>query len=77
MDRRFKLGKRGQLFIRTHNEPLTVAAMRGQTKIVRQRESMAETQPQLQPALLRLSAMISQYFIGKLSVLVRLLFDRF
>jgi hypothetical protein len=25
-------------------------------------ESIAETQPQLQPALLRLSAMISQYF---------------
>jgi hypothetical protein len=26
-------------------------------------ESIAETQPQLQPVLLRLSAMISQYFI--------------
>src|SRR6266436_9927903 len=32
-------------------------------QIVRQLESMADTQPQLQPALLRLSAMISQYFI--------------
>src|SRR5260370_26152590 len=32
-------------------------------QIVRPRESIAETQPQLQPALLRLSAMISQYFI--------------
>src|SRR5205809_4337303 len=32
------------------------------TKIVRLRESTAETQPQLQPASLRLSAMISQYF---------------
>src|SRR6266487_9720 len=32
------------------------------TKIVRPRESTAETQPQLQPALLRLSAIISQYF---------------
>jgi hypothetical protein len=30
--------------------------------IVRPSESTAETQPQLQPALLRLSAMISQYF---------------
>ena len=32
-------------------------------QIVRPLESIAETQPQLQPALLRLSAMISQYFI--------------
>ena len=32
-------------------------------QIVRPWESMAETQPQLQPALLRLSAMISQYFM--------------
>ena len=31
-------------------------------QIVRPLESIAETQPQLQPALLRLSAMISQYF---------------
>jgi hypothetical protein len=33
-------------------------------QIVRPLESRAETQPQLQPALLRLSAMISQYFIA-------------
>jgi hypothetical protein len=31
-------------------------------QIVRPLESIAETQPQLHPALLRLSAMISQYF---------------
>jgi hypothetical protein len=31
-------------------------------KKVRPLESIAETQPQLNPALLRLSAMISQYF---------------
>jgi len=31
-------------------------------QIVRPSESTAETQPKLQPALLRLSAMISQYF---------------
>ena len=31
-------------------------------QIVRPLESIAETQPQLQPAFLRLSAMISQYF---------------
>src|SRR5438876_12123734 len=36
-------------------------------KIVRSRESTAETQPQLQPALLRLSAMISQYFTRTIS----------
>src|SRR5216684_6577154 len=37
------------------------------TKIVCPRESKAETQPQLQPALLRLSAMISQYFTRTLT----------
>ena len=31
-------------------------------QVVRPLESIAETQPQLHPALLRLSAMISQYF---------------
>jgi len=34
------------------------------TKIVCPLESTSDTQPQLQPALLRLSAMISQNFIG-------------
>src|SRR5436190_20832979 len=33
-------------------------------QVVRPLESIAETQPQLHPALLRLSAMISQYFNG-------------
>jgi hypothetical protein len=33
------------------------------TKIIRPLESTADTQPQLQPALLRLSAIISQYFM--------------
>jgi hypothetical protein len=37
-------------------------------QIVRPCASMADTQPQLQPALLRLSAMISQYFIGTAAV---------
>ena len=32
-------------------------------QIVRPLESIAETQPQLQPALLRLSAIISQFFV--------------
>jgi len=45
----------------THNETLPIAAMRVQ--IVGPQESIAETQPQLHPALLRLSAIISQYFM--------------
>ena len=49
--------KRRQLFLRTHNESRSVAAML---------ESIAETQPQLKPALLRLSAMISQYFTRRI-----------
>jgi hypothetical protein len=36
-------------------------------QIVRPWQSMAETQPQLQPALLRLSAIVSQYFMRKLT----------
>jgi len=57
---RFKFEKRRQLLIRTHNETLSIVAMRV-SKIVRPPESTAETQPQLNAALLRLSAMISQY----------------
>jgi len=34
-------------------------------QIVRPLESTAETQPQLKPALLRLSAIISQYFMAR------------
>ena len=37
-------------------------------QIVRPSESKAETQPQLHPALLRLSAIVSQYFIQCASV---------
>jgi hypothetical protein len=36
------------------------------TQIVRPLESTAETQPQLQPGLLRLSAMISQCLAGRI-----------
>ena len=52
------LDKRRQFFIRVHNETLTVVAVRSAIQIVRPLESIAETRPQLQPALLRLSAMI-------------------
>jgi len=44
------------------NEPLSVVAMRVRNQIERPLESIAETQPKLRPALLRLSAIISQYF---------------
>jgi hypothetical protein len=63
-DRQFEFQKRRQLFIRSHNETLPIAARCASAiQIVRPLESIADTQPQLQPALLRLSAMISQYFI--------------
>jgi hypothetical protein len=56
-----KFDKRGQLFISAH-KTLSVVAVRAAIQIVRPLESIADRQPQLQPALLRLSAMISQYF---------------
>src|SRR5207247_2266334 len=40
---RFKFHKRGQLFIRTHNETLSVAAMRVSDEDRSPRESIAET----------------------------------
>jgi hypothetical protein len=43
-------------------ETLSVAAVRVGNDFVRPLESTAETHPQLQPPLLRLPAMISQYF---------------
>ena len=63
MYRPLQFHKRSQLFIRTHNETLSVARCASAIQIVRPLESIAETQPQLQPALLRLSAIISQFFI--------------
>jgi len=61
-DRQFQFDKRRQLFIRPHNEPFSVSAMRVNNPDYLPLEFIVETQPQLQPALLRLSAMISQYF---------------
>jgi hypothetical protein len=49
------------LNIRVHNETLSVVAVRVDNPD-RAAVSKAETQPQLQPVLLRLSAMISQRF---------------
>jgi hypothetical protein len=71
-NRRFKLDKRRLLFIRMHNETLSVA-MRVSNPDCSPVESNAETQPQLQPALLKLSAMISQYFIVLFRVALLLL----
>jgi hypothetical protein len=62
-NRRFKFHKCRQLLIRTHNETLSVVAVCVSNQIVRPLESIAESQPQLQPALLRLPAMIS-LFLG-------------
>jgi len=55
--------KAGQLFILTHNETLSGARRCASAmNIVRPPESTADMQPHVQAALLRLSAMISQYF---------------
>jgi hypothetical protein len=58
--------KHSQLFIRTHNEPLPVSAMRVSTPDRSPVESIAAPQPQLPPALLRLSAMSSQDFTRRI-----------
>jgi hypothetical protein len=47
--------------MRAHNKAFSVVAMRVSNQIVRPLESTVATQPQFEPALLRLSAMISQY----------------
>jgi hypothetical protein len=47
--------------IRSHNETLSVVAMRSAIQIVRPLESIAET-PKLQPRFLILRAIISHYF---------------
>ena len=48
----FEFQKRSQLFIRVHNETLSVVAMRVNNPDRSPSESIAETQPQHQPALL-------------------------
>jgi hypothetical protein len=50
-----------KLLICAHYEPFPIA-MRVNNQIVRPSRSIAETQPRLTPAFLRLSATISQYF---------------
>src|SRR5258708_6254536 len=64
LNRRFKLQKRRQLFIRTHNETLSVVAMCISNPYYSLLAGHCQTQPQLQPDALSLSAIISQYFIN-------------
>jgi hypothetical protein len=56
---RFKFDKSSQLFIRVHNETFPSSRCASAIQIVCPLESIAETQPQLQPALLRLNALKS------------------
>jgi hypothetical protein len=67
-NRRFQFQKRGQLFIRVHNETLSIAAMCVGDPDRSASQSIADAQPQLQPALLRLSAIISQYRIWRVEI---------
>jgi len=59
-NRRFQFHKRSQLFIRTHNEAFSVVAVCVSNEDRSPWASTVATQPQLQPSLLRLSAIISQ-----------------
>src|SRR5437762_10333985 len=63
MNCRFEFQKRSQFFIRTHNQTLSVVTMcvcNPDSSPIRNQRLRGN---QLQPALLRLSAIISQYFI--------------
>jgi len=57
-NRRFQFQKRGQLFVRTHNKTLSIAAICVSNPNRPPPESIADTQPQVHPALLRLTALI-------------------
>ena len=62
MPDRFKFNKRAELFVGVNNKAPSVAAMRVCNPDCLPVGIQADTQPQLQPALLRLSAMTSQNF---------------
>ena len=59
-----------QLFIPTHNVTLAIARCASAIQIVCQLELIVETQPQLQPALLSLFAIISQHFTNSTVLVV-------
>jgi hypothetical protein len=64
---RFEFQKCSQLFIRTHNETLSVAAISvSKSRSFARANPTAVAQPHVQPDLLRLSAMISQYFTRRI-----------
>jgi hypothetical protein len=59
MNRRLQFQRCSEHFIGVHNEPPSVGAMRvSAIQSVRPLKSTVATQPQFQPALMRLSAMI-------------------
>jgi len=62
-NRSFQFQKRSQLLIGAHNEALAVVAMRVNNPDRSRSKSRAETEPQLPPAFLRLSAITSQSLI--------------
>src|SRR4051812_16169698 len=61
-NRGFQFQKRCQVFIRVHNETFSLPTCVCNPDRC-PAESLAATYPQLNPALLRLSAMLSQYFM--------------
>jgi hypothetical protein len=61
------------VFIRTQDKRFPSPRCAAAIQIVRLLESIAETQPQLQSALRRFSAIISQYFTPQISYLSRTL----
>jgi hypothetical protein len=58
VERHWHVGTDSVFRIRTHNETLSSPRCASAIQIVRPLESTTDTQPQLQPALLRLSAII-------------------
>jgi hypothetical protein len=68
LSRRSQFHKRSQQFTSVRNETRSVVAMNIYNPYYSPSLVTAETQPQLQPALLSLSAMISQYFTNPASL---------
>jgi hypothetical protein len=69
-DRRFQFQKRSQRVISAHNETLSIIAVSISNKDRSRVKPTVATQPPLQPALLRLSAIISQYFTQQIVALL-------
>ena len=65
--RRLQFQKRRQLFIPRTTNRVPPSRYASVIQIVRPSESTADTHPQLQPLLLRLSAIISECFTGEVA----------